>query len=539
MKAEDLSSYRLDHLGLPATMAEEIGMVEILDEMAGTDSRETISFGQAVLAMTLNCLGFTSKPLYLSPTFFKRRDVKFLLGCSRTRDDLDIEASHLNQHKLGRALDTIADLGPDRVFLTVAIQAFRRQGVKVPQLQCDTTSHSFSGQYVDADGEPRKGLLGDEDPTEIIITHGYSKDHRSDLKQVVQELLVSSDGDVPLMLKVHSGNANDSIIMRERIAQLKSSLVAARAEDLMPKVLVADSKFYAEATLKLAKNEGTAWISKVPETVKLRAETLVAALDSRLPWTRSDLGKGMKYITSDVEWSGIKQRYFLIQTEASRNRAKKTIERRIKKEGDELTKKLKALSKMAFFCEEDLRNAYEKTLASAPHHISMEFEILRDDGDTPNDHGTPLGSLKFRLGSHTHLVNKSATSRAEQLQSCFVIATNAMDQEASDIIRAYLHDQQGVERSFRFLKDNRYFADAFFLKNPGRIAALMCVMTLALLLHALLQRSLRLKLKAANQTLPNQLGKGTERPTLRWVNECFEGIDIIRAQTESGICHIF
>ena len=69
--------------------------------------------------------------------------------------------------------------------------------------------------------------------------------------------------------------------------------------------------------------------------------------------------------------------------------------------------------------------------------------------------------------------------------ACFVIGTNDTEAPTDEILRHYLKDQQGVERSFRFLTDRWCFADALFLKSPSRIAALLCVMTRALLLFAL------------------------------------------------------
>jgi transposase len=105
--------------------------------------------------MILNALGFTSKPLYMSPEFFKRRDLKFLLGASVTQPELVLTAAHLNEHKLGRTLDKIAEVGPDRVFLRVAARAFRTLKVSVPQVHLDTTTHSFSGLYEDEDGNPK------------------------------------------------------------------------------------------------------------------------------------------------------------------------------------------------------------------------------------------------------------------------------------------------------------------------------------------------------------------------------------------------
>jgi len=123
--------------------------------------------------------------------------------------------------------------------------------------------------------------------------------------------------------------------------------------------------------------------------------------------------------------------------------------------------------------------------------------------------------------------------------ACFVIGTNDTEAPADEILRHYLKDQQGVERSFRFLKDPEYFADAFFLKNPSRIAALLCVMTLALLLFALVQRRIRLNLEASGKTVPDQKRKQTKKPTLRWVNQEFEGVDVTRVKSFSKVRYVF
>ena len=70
-------------------------------------------------------------------------------------------------------------------------------------------------------------------------------------------------------------------------------------------------------------------------------------------------------------------------------------------------------------------------------------------------------------------------------------------------------------------------AHSLFLKNPARIMALIMVMGLALLAYALAERQLRLRLKQENVTIPSQTGKATQTPTMRWVFQMFEGIDLI------------
>ncbi|BBO59034.1 hypothetical protein [Mycoavidus sp. B2-EB] len=71
-------------------------------------------------------------------------------------------------------------------------------------------------------------------------------------------------------------------------------------------------------------------------------------------------------------------------------------------------------------------------------------------------------------------------------------------------------------------------ADTLFLKSPQRIAALMMVMILCLMVYNLTQFQIRAKLGDCADTLPNQLGKPTSTPTLRWIFQLMEGIALVR-----------
>jgi transposase len=88
-------------------------------------------------------------------------------------------------------------------------------------------------------------------------------------------------------------------------------------------------------------------------------------------------------------------------------------------------------------------------------------------------------------------------------------------------------EQQAVERGFGFLKDPLFFADSVFLKSPKRVATMAMLMGLCLLVYSLGQRELRRRLKEAKTGLKNQLGKLTEKPTLRWMFQCFQGIHLL------------
>ena len=52
-------------------------------------------------------------------------------------------------------------------------------------------------------------------------------------------------------------------------------------------------------------------------------------------------------------------------------------------------------------------------------------------------------------------------------------------------------------------------------------------MGLSLLVYSIGQRQFRINLKDNNSGVKNQLGKLTDRPTLRWIFQCFQDIHVV------------
>ena len=96
-------------------------------------------------------------------------------------------------------------------------------------------------------------------------------------------------------------------------------------------------------------------------------------------------------------------------------------------------------------------------------------------------------------------------------------------------------EQQAVERGFRFLKDPFFMTSSVFLKSQDRIVALGMVMCLCLLVYTIAQRLLRKQLEKLQTSVPNQLGKPTKRPTMKWIFQIFEGVHLLIHKTPSGI----
>ena len=117
-----------------------------------------------------------------------------------------------------------------------------------------------------------------------------------------------------------------------------------------------------------------------------------------------------------------------------------------------------------------------------------------------------------------------------------VLGTTIADTALTDteVIAGY-KGQSAVEGGFRFLKDPVFFVSSLCVKKPSRIQGLCMVMTLALLVYAVAQRRMRHQLAQQHETLPNQIGQPTSRPTLRWIFQLLEGINRVTFSVQGHV----
>src|SRR5262249_28659644 len=133
-------------------------------------------------------------------------------------------------------------------------------------------------------------------------------------------------------------------------------------------------------------------------------------------------------------------------------------------------------------------------------------------------------------------IDEAAVARVVRRKASFLVATNVLDPAHlcdPELIETS-QDQHSVERGFSFLKAPLFLASSVFVKKPARIVALALVMVLCLLVYRLAEHRLRQHLAATGQTIPSQVNKPTNRPTMRWVFQCFEGISLVELQPPVG-----
>ena len=221
----------------------------------------------------------------------------------------------------------------------------------------------------------------------------------------------------------------------------------------------------------------------------------------------------------------------MVHSQAAENRSRHTLKKRFLSDSEKEHKLFIKLCNTEFSCAEDANKALKQQLKRFKKVQINDAEIITQQG-----YSKPVrpssGSLPDR--EYFKITGCASTRisdyyRALHQKSCFIVATNQLDENALDnrkLLESY-KGQSKVEKGFRFLKDPWFLSDALFLKNPHRIEALMMIMTLCLMIYAALEHRIRMQLQASSNQFPSQTGKLTNKPTTRWVFSYFYGIHIL------------
>ena len=488
-------------------MVDELGLPELIDTVVKQDHEQRqVSVGKCVKAMILNGLGFVNRALYLMPHFFKDKPVERLLGDG-------IEAAHLNDDVLGRALDAIYAYGPEALYGQLAAQAVKRLGLSCKVGHIDTSSFHVDGVYNSDQEDVPEGV--------IHITQGYSRDHRPDLNQVILQLICEHQTGIPLWMDALSGNSSDKESFRQTLNEHLEQLRGGVGLSL----IVADSALYTAKTLQDLGD--FPWLTCVPETIGGTRELILAASGEWLE-TRPERA----YTEVGSSYGGVKQRWLVVYTQAAHGRAEQTVNKQHLKQSQAEYKAFNALTKRSFACVADAEAALahlQKTLKVVALHDPRIVEVTGFKGKGRPGKGRKPDTVSYHIEAGVASILETRYRKIQQ-KSCFIIASNQLEEAQlshEEMLDYYTPGQQKVERGFRFLKDPWFMANTLFLKSPKRIMALMMIMTLCLLIYGALEYRIRQTLQQHQQTFPTQIGTTTEKPSARWVFQFFAGIHVL------------
>jgi transposase len=515
---------RLDHLPLVGAMLRELAVKDTLDALIPPHERNAVTVGECIEALVLTILTGEHALSRVADTL-AGYDLEVIF-------QRPLDASHFHDNRLGRALDALWTAGLDRIYGAVISQAIRHYTLELTRLHTDTTSLKVYGAYErDAD---------EEGP---LVTLGYSRDHRPDLKQLLFGLTVTADG-VPVWGHVSDGNRSDSTEHRFHLTQLRQHL-----PDIGEPLLVADSKFFAGETMALAAVPRFHFVTLVPHTVGLRQELVDAPELGALPLLWEQPGRRKEQMecyhgasmvcpygwkTEAGEVHELTLRFLVVE---STQLAKAKAPRRAaaqQAEWAQLTTLQRQWQQRTFACEADAHQAAtlclrERSLHS--HHLTYTVAPAwvpakqATRGRPPKDSPRPQRQV-WRVRWQVQEATEAIATQAQR-ERRFVLATNVLDAQQlkdADLLRAY-KGQPAVELSFKWAKNPAAIAP-IFLETPTRIAALGCVYLVALLVYTLVERQVRNNLAERGETLPDRPAP-SRRPTARTVFQLMRNIAVV------------
>jgi transposase len=506
----NISSQVLDHLGLVASTLESLGIAKLIDERLPVNEAKgaKISMGTRVSAMILNGLGFVTRKLYMFPGFLHNKPVERLLGPG-------LKAQDFNDDALGRCLDAVYEYGVMKLFSEIAFEVGTKFDLLGRSIHMDTTTLSLHGEYEE------EALPSGKETEPASPAFGYPKNGRFDLKQMVLLLATTGSSGFPIWMQACNGNTSDKVSLHEAAERMKAFYQQLKkAPDLL---FVADSAAYDACVNKA---QTFLWLSRVPETHTLAKEWLS---QEKIAW--QTLENGYKICVKSVTYKGVEQRWALVYSQQAFDREIKTLDKKIAQEYEALTKTLEGLKGHTFGCEKDARDTLHQVTKTMKYHRVGHVtchNVLKHEGRGRPKKGVEKKVCGVRIEAMA-ITDDGRIEAKRRQKGRFILATNQMDSMAlkDDEILWEYKDQSKTESGFRFIKDNEFRVSTIFLKKPERINALMMIMTLCLMVYNVAQYRLRESLKQTGETIPNQLKKPTQNPTMAWICEMFHGVSVV------------
>jgi transposase len=485
------------------------------------DGRSKVSTPRALLLLLRNLL-VSREPIY-GLGEWAARHAPDLLG-------LDGEQLvHLNDDRVGRALDRLFAADTSSLVLAVAAHVVREFGVTLDELHNDSTTVTFCGAYAGAATEKR--YLGR--PT-LAITFGHNKDHRPDLKQLLFILTVAEDGGLPLHFRAQSGNVADDQTHRdtwELLCQL-----AGRRDFLY----VADCKLATSENMAYIHQHQGRFLSVLPQT---RAED--AAFRERLRqgqiawqplWEKTDdEGWPVDRYSVSPQPAASAEGYRIVWYHSTRKAESDALARsgrieRALKQLAALGEKLHS-PRTRYRQQSKVAQAAAEILQSCGADRWIVTEVQPRAVETYHQErcGRPNQQTRYvkRVATRFDLAYRIDDAQVAADALCdgsFPLITNVLELSELELLHAYKR-QPTIEKRFSQLKTDFEVAPVY-LKEVRRIQALLCVYFFALLVEALMERELRQAMQRHEiDALPMYPeGRPCRWPTARRLIDLFESV---------------
>jgi transposase len=341
---------------------------------------------------------------------------------------------------------------------------------------------------------------------EPLITYGYSKDHRPDLKQLLLILTTAADGGVPVQFRVADGNTNDAVTHIETWNTLRD--VAGRADFLY----VGDCKLCSHENLHHIHRAGGRFVTVMPrsrrEDAQFREWVQTHTPEWTLVWDRpprqAEGPRDRWYVWRDRlpssegwpviwVWSSL----LTLHQQASRRRRLAAALEALTALRERLASPRSRLRRAAKI---DLELERLLTQYHVGRYLHVERIVRREHRFKQTRRGRPGPNTAYRRLTRRRYdlqwtIDQAAIDYDMHSDGRYPLLTNDRRLSPAEVLEAH-KGQPTIEKRFEQLKTVHEIRPVL-LKNPGRIEALFTLYFLALLVQALIERELRQAMRRA------------------------------------------
>jgi len=427
---------------------------------------------------------------------------------------LGLEAGQLNDDRLGRALERIA-AHSDAVQAAAVLTAIKEFKLDVSQVHYDITGIELYGAY-------EMELAEGETPPTPTPAYGRTKSGRKNVKQIQVGVNVTGDGGVPIGHLPLDGNAAEAPTHLDNLRRLRTMLPKQKL------LYIADTKLDTpENLLTVAAHDGRflcggAFSPHLKERFlkhrdKLRPVAYCPKSQEKLPPEERDQYQAFETVDRlegviDGKKQKLKYRLIFVWSEAKERQEAATRERHMDKIRAEFETIVRNLNKYSLKTEETIRRRVEAARAKYNEGDLFAYTLTKDRQG------------RFDLQWQ---IDGKALERRKLVEGVYVLKTN-LSQQSCPLAKtlAKYKEQSGVERRIHHLKGPLAVAP-MFLKNPERIAGLLCILMWALMVMALMERQARRSLKGKPMYGLYPENRPSPAPTGPAILDCFESLCIV------------
>ena len=460
-------------------------LYEILARRIPEASRHGLSSAECIGILVRNIL-VSREPIYGMGEWADKYPCE-LLGLSPEK------RGHVNDDRIGRSLERLFDADRASLLTEIVVSAVKEFDLSMKRFHNDSTSVALSGMYRKATGKDMRMKKT------VNLTFGHSKDHRSDLKQLVWILTVTGDGSVPVHYTVADGNTSDSPTHIETWESIH------RLTDRSDFMYVADSKLCTIENMMYINDHRGRFITVLPATRSEHNMFRNWLQDHPDPWTvtvhgkRDERGNVWKIMESPIPssdgfrivwaWSSQKARHDKEIRDGIMRNSIMNLER--------LETKLRS-KRCRIHTHEDVEKAARNATGNGARWVG--FTITEDIIEVRRQisRGRPSASTEYRSMERKrfHVGWKPMVDNIDFDEACdgiFPLITNDVKISLKDVLSSYKY-QPHVEKRHEQMK-SVYGVAPVLLKNVDRIEGLLFVYFLALLMESLIEREIRNSMK--------------------------------------------